>query len=110
MSDDAPGRNSISVQVNCTHNYTQPIIINIAVQQNSVIVYNSSIPCAHESNHLFNILKCDTSYDLLVSWMSNSGEDSEAECTLDRALNRLISCPGEWCICIVVSCTYGIIN
>lgn len=108
VSEDATGR--MSVQVNCSHNYIQPIFIIITVQQNNSILTSTSIFCEHESNHPFDVLKCDTSYDLLVSWMSNSGVDTKTNCTLNQALNRMISCSGEWCIYIVVSCTYGIIN
>lgn len=92
----------LSVQVNCSHGYDQSdtILLKITVLQNDVsnndIISSFRISCEDKSYASLDYLKCDTFYDLMVSWIPTADIDEDiTECQLNHVTNKKVACPGK---------------
>lgn len=89
----------ISVQVNCSHFYdqTDSVSLKITVLHYNNIINSTTISCEDESYTALDYLKCDTSYDLMVSWIPTADIDEDiTECLLHHVKNKKITCSGKY--------------
>ena len=108
--DDFDTSGELSVQVNCSHNYYNQSTIHLKI---SVMQYNYStiVSCVEESKFKFDFLKCDTTYDLKVSWITTSeGDTSDSECSLNQVQNRNIGCPSKLTTVTIIAHYYNMIT
>lgn len=92
----------ISVQVNCSHTYDQTDSVSLKITvlhynvKNNNIINSTTISCEEESYTALDYLKCDTSYDLMVSWIPTADIDEDiAGCQLHHVTNKKVACPGK---------------